>query len=71
LQRLYTGWTIERFVRITVAIGPATTALCSIILDEWPRFRRRPRQSGLLDPMEATGLKLPYLAMACRPSAPS
>jgi transposase len=33
-HRRYAGWTIERIGRDTAAIGPATGALCGLILEE-------------------------------------
>ena len=35
-HRRYAGWTIERIRQDAAAIGPATTALCNLILDERP-----------------------------------
>ncbi|MEY9181314.1 transposase [Bradyrhizobium sp. USDA 326] len=35
-HRRYAGWTIERIRQDAVAIGPATMALCNLILDERP-----------------------------------
>ena len=33
-HRRYAGWTVERIRRDTAAIGPATAALCALILEE-------------------------------------
>jgi transposase len=35
-HRRYAGWTIERIRKDAAAIGPATLALCNLILDERP-----------------------------------
>jgi hypothetical protein len=35
-HRRYAGWTIERIRRDAAALGPATSALCNLILDERP-----------------------------------
>jgi transposase len=35
-HRRYAGWTVERIRKDAAAIGPATTALCNLILDERP-----------------------------------
>jgi transposase len=39
-HRRYAGWTIERIRKDAASIGPATAALCDLILDE----RTRPEQ---------------------------
>jgi hypothetical protein len=43
-HRRYAGWTIERIRKDAATIGPATAALCDLILDE--RTHPAARQSG-------------------------
>ncbi len=73
-HRRYAGWTIERIRWDAAAIGPATLALCNLILDERPHPEQASApvsaSSGSPDPVAANGSKRPRRERSTSARAP-